>query len=80
MHLHWESFADQFQSVLDAANPGGLDFLAAVVSRWSGTRAHLRGHRPAVLATLERIEAHPALAPVMSRHWPQQLDRSAPPA
>jgi len=32
--------------------------------------AYLREQRPAFLATLERIEQHPAVAPVFARHWP----------
>lgn len=72
LHLYWDLFADQFGAApcLGGAEPGALDFLAAVVSRWSGARAHLHQARPALLATLERIEAHPAAAPVFARHWP----------
>jgi len=72
LHQNWEIFADQFpsQPYLCGAAPGGLDFLAAVVSKWSGTRAHLGNARPDFLATLERIENHPAVAPVFARHWP----------
>jgi len=43
--------------------------LAAVVSKWSGTRAHLAQARPVFLATLERIESHPQIAPVFARHF-----------
>ena len=73
LHGMWDRFADQFGSgepYLGGEEPGALDFLAAVVSRWSGTRAHLRETRPALLATLERVEAHPLAAPVFARHWP----------
>ncbi len=72
LHLHWEMFADQFgdQPFLGGAQPGGLDFLAAVVSKWAGSRPYLRQHRPAFSATLERIEQHPAVAAVFARHWP----------
>jgi GST-like protein len=72
LHLHWEMFADSFpaQPFLSGEGPGALDYLAAVVSRWSGTRSHLRSHRPAFFAALERIEAHPHVAPVFARHWP----------
>jgi len=52
------------------ATPGGLDFLAAVVAKWSGTRAHLRDARPQLLATLEAIERDPVVASVFARHWP----------
>jgi GST-like protein len=70
LHLHWDMFADQFLPVLDAAQPGGVELLAAVVSKWSGTRPHLRQHRPRFFATLERIEQHPGVAAVFARHWP----------
>jgi GST-like protein len=71
LHRHWEIFADTFAAApfLSGPQPGALDFLAAVVSKWSGTRAHLREHRPAFLATLERIEANESVAPVFKRHW-----------
>ncbi len=72
LHLHWNMFADQFggEPFLSGQQPGGLDFLAAVVSKWSGSRPHLREHRPALFATLERIEHHPVVAAVFARHWP----------
>jgi GST-like protein len=71
LHRHWEIFADMFAGspFLSGAQPGALDFLAAVVSRWSGTRAHLREHRPAFAQTLQRIEQHESVAPVFARHW-----------
>jgi GST-like protein len=55
---------------LSGAELGALDILAAVVSKWAGTRQHLALHRPALLATIQRIEAHPAVAPVFAVHWP----------
>ena len=73
LHGCWSIFGDQFataQPFLGGASPGALDLLAAVVSRWSGTRAHLKQHRPALLALLQRVEAQPDLAPVFARHWP----------
>jgi GST-like protein len=78
VHLHacWVVFADQFAdqfagpSTAIAGEPGALAFLAAVVSRWSGTRSHLANARPEFHATLQRLDAHPALAPVIARHWP----------
>ena len=71
LHRHWEIFADQFaaQPFLGGEAPGALDFLAAVVSKWSGTRAHLRAARPDFLATLERIDGHAWVAGVFARHW-----------
>ena len=71
LHRHWEIFADLFTAspYLDGEVPGALDFLAAVVSKWSGTRAHLKANRPQFLDTLHRIEAHPDVASVFARHW-----------
>jgi GST-like protein len=74
LHRHWEIFADQFSAQLFPGGTAlsGLDILAAVVSKWSGARAHLRSARPEFYATIERIESHPAVAPVFARHWPRQ--------
>jgi GST-like protein len=86
LHHHWGVFADVFAPGVEQASsaaaflsglrtdgsdqPGAVDLLAAVVSKWSGTRAYLKAHRPGFLALLERIEAHPRVAPVFARHWP----------
>ena len=59
-----------YQPFLLGEAPGALDVLAAVVSKWSGTRQHLAQARPAFLATLQRIEQHPRVRPVFERHWP----------
>jgi GST-like protein len=71
LHRHWEIFADMFAATpfLSGGAPGSLDILAAVVSKWSGARAHLREHRPGFSQLLERIEAHESLAPVFAEHW-----------
>jgi GST-like protein len=71
LHLHWDIFADTFAAApfLNGQTPGALDFLAMVVSKWSGARAHLRAHRPAFHELLLRIEQHPSVAPVFDAHW-----------
>ncbi len=71
LHRNWEIFADTFHGdpFLCGSQPGALDFLAGVVTRWSGTRAHLNEHRPKFFESLQRIEAHETLAPVFWRHW-----------
>jgi GST-like protein len=71
LHRNWEVFADTFAAgpYLSGEAAGALDCLAAVVSRWSGSRAHLREHRPAFFEALMRIESHEVLAPVFKRHW-----------
>lgn len=72
LHWSWEVFADQFSGelYLNDETPGALDVLAAVVTRWAGTREHLRSTRPGFFTWLTRIDRHPTLAPVFARHWP----------
>lgn len=67
LHRSWEVFADAFASeaLLSVERPGALAFLAVVVSRWSGSRAHLRGARPDFASLLDRLEAHPRIASVL---------------
>ena len=80
LHQHWDMFADLFgnlstktveaQPYLTGEQPGALDLLATVVSKWSGSRPHLEAQRPAFYATLLRTEAHPKVAAVFKQHWP----------
>ena len=72
LYRHWEMFADVFTArpYLNGNDLGALDLLAAVVSKWSGSRQHLEHHRPAFHETLMRIEGHPDVAPVFARNWP----------
>ena len=69
----WEIFDDGFSTALTPAGrpPGALDILAAVVSKWSGTRAYLAEHRPEFAAVLKRIDAHQSVAPIFAAHWPE---------
>jgi GST-like protein len=71
LYRNWEIFADTFTATpfFAGERPGALDFLAAVVSKWSGTRAHLKAMRPHFLQTLLAIEKHPNVAPIFARHW-----------
>ncbi|MGE8153507.1 glutathione S-transferase N-terminal domain-containing protein [Pseudomonas vancouverensis] len=72
LHWSWDVFADQFSAdlYLGGEQPKALDVLAAVISRWAGSREHIRSARPGFFAWLERIDRHPTLAPVFARHWP----------
>lgn len=71
LHGYWTTFADLFDDAcLGGAAPNALGLLAAVVSTWSGARAHLAQHRPRLHDALLRVDAHPAVAPVFARHWP----------
>lgn len=72
LHEYWRVFADQFAAQLSPERPGALDVLAAVVSRWSGARAHVAEQRPAFHAALQKIEADPRIAEIFQRHWPPQ--------
>jgi GST-like protein len=72
LHEYWRIFADQFGAQMNAEHPGALDVLAAVVSRWSGARAHLKEHRPELHSLLERVEADARIADIFRRHWPPQ--------
>ncbi len=74
LHRHWEMFADLFPArpFLNGGQPGALDLYAAVVSKWSGSRAHLAAARPEFHALLQRIEADPRVAAIFARHWPPQ--------
>jgi GST-like protein len=73
LHAMWSVFAESVvpepKRFLCGAQPGAADILAAVVSRWSGACKHLAAHHAALHAVTERVEAHPVLAPVFSRHW-----------
>ncbi len=71
LHRHWDLFADTFAATpyLSGARPGALDYLAAVVSKWSGTRPHLAASRPAFAETLRLIEADALVAEVFAAHW-----------
>ena len=71
LHRHWEMFADSFRAdpFYNGETPGALDLFAAVVSKWAGSRDHVRDHRPAFMTTLTRIESHPLVVPVFARHW-----------
>ena len=73
LHRHWDVFADLYPVTdgrfIAGDQPGALDLLAAVVSKWSGARQHVKTARPAFSALLERIDAHPAVAQVFGRHW-----------
>ena len=72
LHRHWEIFADMFpgRPWLSGAKPGALDVMAVIVSKWSGSRAHLEAHRPDFFGLLQRIEALPHVAEVCAAHWP----------
>ena len=78
LHQHWDIFADLHpvadERFIAGEQPGALDLLAAVVSKWSGTRKHVKTSRPAFSALLERIDSHPAVALVLGRHWQTQAE------
>jgi GST-like protein len=71
LRRNWDIFADTFgaRPYLGGKSPGALDFLAAVVSKWAGARAHLAESRPRFLETMRRVESHQWVAPVFRAHW-----------
>ena len=72
LHEYWSIFADTFpqRPFLGGEKLGALDLLAAVVSRWSGARPHLKSSRPAFHDMLLDVEADARIARVFKRHWP----------
>lgn len=79
LHALWTAFADTFtpHPYLSGPQPGSLDLLAAVVSRWSGARAHLAAHRPALHECLQRIDTDPRLTALFERHFPPRAKTPA---
>ncbi len=74
LHHLWDVFADTFPAspFLGGERIGALDLLAAVVSKWSGTRQHLAASRPVFSELLARIESDVRLAPVFATYWPKK--------
>lgn len=75
LHALWDSFADTTPPSAGGwlggdTQPGALDLLACVVSKWSGSRPHLKAARPAFFELVQRIEQHPRVKPVLDAHWP----------
>ncbi|WP_434557710.1 glutathione S-transferase family protein [Pseudomonas sp. Z5-35] len=73
LYRNWALFADQFPATpfLCGTEPGALDILAAVITKWVDTRQAMLSARPEFYGLLERIDHHPRIAPVLSLHWPQ---------
>ena len=71
LHRNWENFADTFPATpyLTGREPGALDYLAAVVTKWSGTRSHMAKTRPRFRQTLLSIEKHKSAVEVFKDHW-----------
>ncbi|MCQ3032626.1 glutathione S-transferase [Pseudomonas syringae] len=66
LYGHWETFSDVFGGTAawrpDKPKPGAVEILACVVTRWAGTREHLRLLRPTFHASLLDIDCHVATA------------------
>jgi len=77
LHQLWDTFADLFapHPFLSGARVGALDLLAAVVSRWSGTRAHFAQHRPALHELLVAVDNDSRLVALFTRHWPPKEEK-----
>jgi len=72
LHLHWAMFAELFgaQPWFAVGAPAAPALLAAVVSKWGGSRAFLSKKQPAFHTRLLEIEQHPSVAAVFEQHWP----------
>ncbi|POA18268.1 glutathione S-transferase [Pseudomonas sp. FW300-N1A1] len=72
LYKNWDTFSDQFsgKAVWCRDDPGALEMLAAVVSRWAQAREYLKISRPGFHASLECIDLHPHVRSVLERHWP----------
>lgn len=70
LYWQWETFADQFANGAGMGGPvpSALDMLAAVVSKWAGTREHLAQVRPAFARLLGQLDQQPLLARVFAEH------------
>ena len=71
LHRNWENFADTFPATpyLTGRQPGALDYLAVVVTKWASTRSHLAKTRPGFRQTLLSIEKHESAMDVFKEHW-----------
>lgn len=71
LHEHWDIFARSFipNPFLFGPAPGALDLLAAVVSKWAGTREYLLESNKSFSDYLQRVESHEQVKPVLTRHW-----------
>ena len=71
LYRNWEIFADSFPAkpYFSGSAPGALDYLAAVVSKWAGTRAHLADARPEFLSAIQRVEGLEIVQSVFRKHW-----------
>jgi GST-like protein len=71
LYTHWEILADSLPSTayLCDDEPGAVDILAAVVSRWGGARKHLAQTRPRFATILQQVDNDDRFRKVFSRHW-----------
>jgi glutathione S-transferase len=73
----WPRLAERFadgRAYLFGETPGGADFLAAMLMRWSRNMAHPAGEQPALAAYLARMAALPSYRELCRREdltpWP----------
>ncbi|MBC3948409.1 glutathione S-transferase family protein [Pseudomonas folii] len=64
LYEHWDTFSDVFEhtAAWQPEEPGAVEILACVVTRWADTREHLRLSRPGFHAALLDIDSHVATA------------------
>ncbi|WP_349970593.1 glutathione S-transferase [Pseudomonas caspiana] len=71
LYEHWDAFSDVFEntSAWRPEEPGAVEILACVVTRWASAREHLQTSRPGFHAALLDIDRHAAVCSVFQRHW-----------
>lgn len=71
LYEHWDTFSDVFEDTAAwrPGEPGAVEILACVVTRWAGTREHLRISRPGFHAALLDIDQHGVVCSILRRHW-----------
>lgn len=71
LYYHWSLFIQSFPAspFLSGVSLGALDVLAAVISRWSGTREYLQQHHSEFHALMQRIECTPECEAVFAKRF-----------
>ncbi|MDU8606396.1 glutathione S-transferase [Pseudomonas syringae group sp. 247E2] len=71
LHENWETFADLFANAgfWRCDDPGAVEILACIVTRWGGAREHLHTTRPDFHELLLQVDAQPVVSAVIRRHW-----------
>ncbi|VUD61952.1 hypothetical protein TDB9533_02933 [Thalassocella blandensis] len=71
LYYHWSLFIQSFpvSPYFSGVSLGALDILAAVISRWSGTREYLQHHHADAYELLRKIDGSAPCEAVITRHF-----------